>query len=377
MTDHEETELEEENIISESEEDEPELLDEVMHPFNPKDINIVVEPKSLDALIKRIKHQEIDMNTDFQRHAELWDSRKMSRLIESILIRFPLPAFYFDASDDNNWLIVDGLQRLSSIRKFVLDKKLRLNGLEFLTDLNGKTFDELHRQYQRRIEECPVTVYLIKPGTPEDVKYSVFRRINTGGLMLNNQEIRNALAKPRDRDILKELANLEYSKAMLGDLSKRMKDQELVLRFWAFYRFDYLDPKNKKELASFLDKAMEELKKSDEDYRANFKHRYSTAILRCNQLLGKSGFEKDPTSKHGKRSKNSTLFEVWMVEMAKLAEADFNRLLDKKAVFREKQNLLLQDDEFLNAISYSTQKQDHVETRYRKVSSLIAEVLND
>ena len=101
------------------------------------------------------------MNTDFQRHAELWNSPKMSRLIESILIRFPLPAFYFDASDENNWLIVDGLQRLSTIRKFVIDKKLRLNGLEFLTDLNGKTFDKLHRQYQRRIEECPVTVYMI------------------------------------------------------------------------------------------------------------------------------------------------------------------------------------------------------------------------
>ena len=227
MTDYQETELDEE-LIDPGSEEEPELLDEVMHPFNPTDIDIVVEPKSLDALIKRIQHNEIDMNTDFQRHAELWDNRKMSRLIESILIRFPLPAFYFDASDENNWLIVDGLQRLSTIRKFVLDKKLRLNGLEFLTELNGKTFDKLHRQYQRRIEECPVTVYMIKPGTPEDVKYSVFRRINTGGLTLNNQEIRNALAKPRDRELLEELANSECSKAMLGDLSKRMKDQELV-----------------------------------------------------------------------------------------------------------------------------------------------------
>ncbi|MEA1969475.1 MAG: DUF262 domain-containing protein [Thermodesulfobacteriota bacterium] len=69
-------------------------------------------------IIERLKLDEIDMNTDFQRHADLWTSAKMSRLIESILIRFPLPAFYFDVSDDDNWLIVDGLQRLSSIRKF-------------------------------------------------------------------------------------------------------------------------------------------------------------------------------------------------------------------------------------------------------------------
>lgn len=301
MVDYQETELDEELVAPGAEEEEPELLDEVMHPFNPTDIDIVVEPKSLDALIKRIQHNEIDMNTDFQRHAELWDNRKMSRLIESILIRFPLPAFYFDASDENNWLIVDGLQRLSTIRKFVLDKKLRLNGLEFLTDLNGKTFDKLHRQYQRRIEECPVTVYMIKPGTPEDVKYSVFRRINTGGLTLNNQEIRNALAKPRDRELLEELANSACSKAMLGDLSKRMKDQELVLRFWAFYRFDYLDPKNKKEISSFLDKAMEDIKKGDDAYRAEFKAKYSTAIERCYQLLGEKGFEKTLHQEDGQK----------------------------------------------------------------------------
>ena len=322
MTDYLESDLDEE-LIAPGSEEEPELLDDVMHPFNPTDIDIVVEPKSLDALIKRIQHNEIDMNTDFQRHADLWDNRKMSRLIESILIRFPLPAFYFDASDENNWLIVDGLQRLSTIRKFVLDKKLRLNGLEFLTELNGKTFDKLHRQYQRRIEECPVTVYMIKPGTPDDVKYSVFRRINTGGLTLNNQEIRNALAKPRDRALLEELANLECSKVMLGDLSKRMKDQELVLRFWAFFRFDYLDPQNKKEIASFLDKAMEDIKRGDEQYREDFKNLYSTAIDRCYQLLGKSGFEKYPQSNSRKPSKNSTLFEVWMVELVKLKKSDF------------------------------------------------------
>lgn len=376
MTDYLESDLDEE-LIAPGSEEEPELLDDVMHPFNPTDIDIVVEPKSLDALIKRIQHNEIDMNTDFQRHAELWDNRKMSRLIESILIRFPLPAFYFDASDENNWLIVDGLQRLSTIRKFVLDKKLRLNGLEFLTELNGKTFDKLHRQYQRRIEECPVTVYMIKPGTPDDVKYSVFRRINTGGLTLNNQEIRNALAKPRDRALLEELANLERSKFMLGDLSKRMKDQELVLRFWAFFRFDYLDPQNKKEIASFLDKAMEDIKRGDEQYREDFKNLYSTAIDRCYQLLGKSGFEKYPQSNSRKPSKNSTLFEVWMVELVKLKKSDFTILVGKKTKLREDLLNLLKDSEFLNAITYSTQKKIHVKIRYEKVKTLIDMVLND
>lgn len=91
--------------------DEPVMQD----PFNPAEINIVPKQDTLRNLIERLRHEEIDMATDFQRHAELWDHQKMSRLIESILIRFPLPAFYFDASNEDKWLVVDGLQRLSSI----------------------------------------------------------------------------------------------------------------------------------------------------------------------------------------------------------------------------------------------------------------------
>ncbi len=373
MSDDQKTVLEEDGYQEGEQEDED--LDPVLEPFNPSDVDIAPEQQSLDNLINRIDAGEIDMNTDFQRHADLWDSRKMSRLIESILIRLPLPAFYFDASDDDKWLIVDGLQRLSTIRKFVIEKNLRLRGMEFLTNLNGLTYDKLDRNYQRRIKEYPIAIYKIKPGTPDDVKYSLFRRINTGGLTLNNQEIRNALAQPRDRKILEELTQLESSKAMLGDLSKRMKDQELVLRFWAFYQFNYLDPNNKKELASFLDRAMEKIKTGDEQYRSEFKNKYSIAIDRCHKLLGKNGFAKKPSE--APHFKNSTLFEVWMVVLAKLSELDYSNLLGKKSTFEKKVSTLLTDGEFFNAISFSTQKKDHVEIRYNKINSLISEVLND
>lgn len=340
-------------------------------PFDPKDIDIVVEPKSLDILIERIKFGEIDMYTDFQRHADLWDNVKMSRLIESVLIRFPLPPFYFDASNDKKWLIVDGLQRLSAIRKFLIDKKLRLTGLEFLTDLNGKSYDTLHRDYQRRIKECPVTVYLIKPGTPADVKYSVFRRINTGGITLNNQEIRNAMAKPEDRKLLERLAAHPSMLATMGDLSKRMMDQELVLRFWAFYRFDYLEPKNKKAISLFLDKAMDEFKSSDSKYRIEFEKTFEKAISRCHRFLGEDAFEKQPAKESRRRRKNSTLFEVWMVTLAKLSEEEFEILEINKDLFKEALTKLLQDNDFINAISFATQKELHVRIRYDKLNQFI------
>jgi len=374
MSDENDSELEPE--LPDPNDPEGECFDPVMEPFNPTDIDIVVEPKSLDALIERIRHNEIDMNTDFQRQAELWDNSKMSRLIESILIRFPLPAFYFDASEDNNWLIVDGLQRLSSIRKFVIDKKLRLSGLEFLTDLNGKDYGGLHRIYQRRIKECPLTVYLIKPGTPPEVKYSIFRRINTGGMTLNNQEIRNAMAKPADRQLLKELAGHECMRLTLGDLSKRMTDQELVLRFWAFYQFDYFDKSNKKAIAIFLDKAMDEIKSGDESYRENLKQTFDKAISRCFRLLGERAFEKGSASGGSRKRKNTTLFEVWMVSLAKLNDEEVKHIEDNKELFRKKIKALSDDAEFLNAITYATQKGDHVKIRYERIENLINEVIH-
>ena len=356
---------------------EGEFLDPVMKPFNPSDIDIVVEPKSLDALIERLKYDELDMNTDFQRHADLWDNGKMSRLIESILIRFPLPAFYFDASDEQKWLIVDGLQRLSSIRKFVIDKKLKLTGLEFLTELNGRKYDDLHRTYQRRINEYPVTVYMIKPGTPAEVKYSIFRRINTSGMTLTNQEIRNAMAKPDDRSFLKQIATHKYMLDTMGDLSERMMDQELVLRFWAFYHFDYFDPKNKKTIASFIDRAMEELKSSSQRYRQEFKDSFDQAITRCYNLLGEMAFEKPPAEDGRRKRKNTTLFEVWMVTLAKLSNVEFNKLQANKGIFEEKRLNLFEDVDFSNAITYATQKETHGRVRYAKVKELIQEVIND
>ena len=348
-------------------------------PFNPAEIKIISKQDTLRNLIERLRHDEIDMNTDFQRHAELWDTQKMSRLIESILIRFPLPAFYFDASLDDKWLIVDGLQRLSSIRKFVLeksDKKLRLRGLEYLKEFNGKPFDELHRNYQRRIDECPVTLFLIQPGTPEKVKYSIFRRINTGGLVLTDQEIRNAMAKPEIREYLKKLAADKYLIKTVGDQTKRMIDQELVLRFLAFYFMDY--EANKKNITNYLDEMVDKLVKSKKQDLDLYENTFRTAIQRCWQIFEEAAFEKRTIdAKNKRRRKNSTLFEVWSVALGKLSEAESAILIKRKEDLNERHlQLMASDNEYFRSITYSTQKRDHFRIRRDKVNQIIQEVLN-
>ncbi len=140
-------------------------------------------------VIRMIDYQSILLHPEFQRNL-VWDPRRKSRLIESILIRIPLPSFYLDALNDENWSVVDGLERLNTLHEF-LHNQFALSDMEFLGDIDGKRFSELPQAFQRRIEDTILSVYVIMPGTPPQAKFTIFRRLNTGGIVLSAQEIRH------------------------------------------------------------------------------------------------------------------------------------------------------------------------------------------
>jgi hypothetical protein len=375
ITDEVIVELEEESEESNSDSSEIATMSD---PFDPVKIQIQQKTDTLRNIIERLKLDEIDMNSDFQRSSDLWTNAKMSRLLESIFIRFPLPAFYFDASDDDKWLVVDGLQRLSAIRKFVTEKnpkkRLRLSGLEYLTELSGFTYEEL--PYKRRIDECPLIMFLIMPGTPPEVKYSIFRRINTGGLVLNNQEIRNALAQPKERKYLKKLTENSFFVKALGGKSRRMMDQELVLRFIAFYNYNFTTSKT--NIAAFLDEAMARIANSSEKELETIENIFTQSIEICFNIFGKYAFEKlNINGEIKRRRKNASLFEVWMVSIALLAPADRAILIQKKVTVIDKFSLLLDSSDFDRSISIATQKHEHIKIRHESIKDLIQEALHD
>lgn len=354
---------------------EPFLLE---NPFNPAYINIKTSTPSLDILIKRMSQSAIEMDTSsyFQRNPNLWSDEKKSQLIESILIRFPLPAFYFDGSDNNKWLVVDGLQRLSSIRHFVLDKQnpLRLTGMEFLTNLNGKTYDQLDLSLQRLIEETPVVVYLINPGTPADVKFNIFKRINTGGLKLEPQEIRHALFQGIPSKFIAELAELEEFKAATtwSIKSHRMLDRDFANRFLAFYVFPY--ERYQPDLDTFMSKAMAKTATMTEAERQKIKTDFMASMILNQKIFGENAFRKIPEKNERRKPLNKALFEVFSVLFSKLDESErINLVKNKEGFVREFTALLYRDVEnrFFWAVSSATGDRNRVYYRFSKVQELI------
>ena len=118
--------VEEESSVSTNDSDAP-----IEKPFNPKEINIKSKTMSLDNIIKRIRESEIDMAPDFQRKGDLWTPDKQSRLIESMLIKLPLPAFYFDGTEDEKWLVVDGYCRCYFLNEFLYSLDISKSSLTY------------------------------------------------------------------------------------------------------------------------------------------------------------------------------------------------------------------------------------------------------
>lgn len=379
-----------ENIMSPSEvletdfdlEEQADLDSEVVdlkEPFDPKKIDIQVQQTTMDNLIKRLRYDEIDLNPDFQRSANLWKNELKCRLIESLLIKLPIPAFYFDATIDERWQVVDGLQRLTAIKRFVIDQDLRLKGLEFLTDLEKKTYGELQRTFTRRIDEAPVTLYLIRPGTPRNVKYSLFYRINTGGLTLNPQEIRHALSQSinngRASLFLSEIADSGVFKNYVRASNRRMLDKELILRFMAFKltRFEeYKEP-----MIKFLNDAMEYLGKLEQEFLTQLKTEFFHAVTLAWELFGEDAFRKSLVRQQTRKMINRALFEVVTTVFSGLNEAQRKKLLDNRTVVVDKFKQLLTDEDFYSAITHSTTYSDNVRLRFNRVNELVSSILGE
>lgn len=363
--------------VEEMEDDEAAESGNQIKPYDPSQIDISPKNQSLDLLLNRVENEEIDLMPDFQRKAGLWAAKQKSQLIESLILRIPLPAFYFDGTDNDKWIVIDGLQRLTALKEFFIDKTLRLTGLEFLKDLEGLGCDDMPKVYLRRMKETQVICYIINPGAPINLKYNIFKRINTGGLHLEPQEIRHALYQGYATNYLKRLSDNDTFKRVTGYSvpTDRMMDREFVLRFIAFYELGV--DKYDGIVDDFLNAAMVLINKkykNDPTYADALEQKFLFVLEISEKIFDRFAFRRMP-DKEKRRTMSKALFETWTAVLAKHSNEELDELALKREYLVEKyMPMFTNDEEFYNSIGsgkiYSVRK------RFEKIESLVTEVLN-
>ncbi len=346
-------------------------------PYNPSDVDIRQQTFSIGNVMSMITHSEIELwrENDYQRKSNQWSNKQKSRLIESIIMRIPLPIFYFDGSN-RPWKIIDGLHRLTTLYTFMRGQSFQLEELEYLTDLNEKTFFELPFKYRRTVEESTIEAYVINPGTPDKVKLNIFQRINTGGISLSGQEIRNAYYRGRPADFINLLSTTpSFLDATRNRISlTKMKDKEAVLRFFAFYM--YWD-RYKPPMQHFLDYAMDSIFKIDDSILSEIENRFNRSMITSINLFQDNAFYTlDINGQREGSTVNIALFEAWAVNLAKLEQRQLNHLISNRDMLLDRFINFLQFADFYKSISSSTASKKAVVMRFETIKNLINDILN-
>ena len=354
----------------------------IVEPFDPDQIDVITRTPTIGLLMARILRGSIDLQPDFQRQAGIWRPESQSRLIESLLLRIPLPTFYVSEGADEAWSVIDGVQRLTSITRFVEPSgtefgQLRLTGLEYLRQYDGFTFGDLPGFLQTRLVESEVVVHVVRQGTPDDVKFNIFARLNTGGLPLTGQEIRHALIGGQARDFLEQLAHSQaFLDATLGSVSpRRMADREMCLRFIAF-RANSLGEYRYQDFDLFLRRAMSDLNYLDEAQLADLREDFFKGLSRAELVFGPEAFRK-PNWGERLNPINKALFEVETVGLARLTDSEFNALLERSEEFYMAfAEALNERPDFYRSISVSTGSVSNVSIRFEAFDGLVGTFIN-
>jgi hypothetical protein len=359
--------------------------DEAVQPYDPKKISIRTVVWSLSHVVELIsKWKKIDLNPDFQREF-IWDYKRKSRLIESLMLNIPIPAFYLAETKSGISQVVDGLQRLTTITEF-LNNEFPLKYLEYLREQEGKYFETngnqagIDGEFQMNILQTQFTMNIIDSRSPIKVKYDVFRRINTGGKPLNNQEIRNCLASTETRIFINRLAESDIFKQATGYSIKptRMEAQEFVLRFIAFWYFKIIKDTEweyKGNMTEYLDNSIELLNSSKGEYFEIIENAFYRAMENAFYLFGEYSFRKclpnDLLPKARKQLINKSLFTTLSITLSNYEPDVVKQKVSMKSFSDDLANLLNKNAEYLNVVSYKTNAKKSIDLALEYTNKLV------
>ena len=333
------------------------------------DIMVRSETRTVSEVVKRIKSNRFFMAPDFQRDF-VWEPARQSKLIESCIMRIPLPVLYVAEGNDGRIIVVDGLQRLTTFVRFINDK-LKLTGLGKGHPLHGMCYSDLPLNLQERVEDTQLTLYILDKNAPQRAKLDIFERVNSGSV-LTRQQMRNALYNGPGTQWLHRMARRkEFIQATGGSLNdKTMRDREAVNRFAGFHVFG-ADAYDAGDMDDFLARSIEFLNDKDEAWLKNLGSRFRLSMNNNYVLFERHAFRKSLALDQDRRSLiNISLFDVMSTLLSVIpkavvddnAEEILGRVVD-----------LLSDDDYAHTITYSTNSTSQVKARFRMTKDALGE----
>ena len=329
----------------------------------------------VDGLYRRIKRGEIIIPS-FQR-SYVWNIRQASRFIESLLLGLPVPEIFLSRDfDSDKYVIIDGQQRLRTIQFFydgLFDPPterdtsiaFKLKGVD--DAFEGLTYDKLGRNDQFRLENSTIHATVVKQDHPAEDNtsvYHIFDRINSSGTRLTPQEMRSAIYHGRLIDRLSVLNSDPIWRSIFGRVSRRQKDQELILRFLAFYfdSYNYKPP-----MTEFLTQFLGKNRNPDEGFLEAASSVFVATMAAFGEALGREAFRPD-------RALNVAVFDSMSVALAHriISKGHTPKVDDIKAAHRD----LLKDAEYLDAVSRRTANEQSVKTRMNMAAHRFGYICN-
>lgn len=321
---------------------------------------------------------DIILNPDYQRNY-VWDNKKASLLIESLLLNVPIPVIYMAENDDSTWSVVDGLQRLESLRRFFANE-FKLRGLEVLQELNGDQYSTLNPKAARILRNGILRIILVFKESHPDIKYEIFIRLNRGSIRLTDQELRNCLYRGKFNESLKHLReNAIFLKMMgLSAPHKRMNDAGLILRYFTISEnFDF--EKNKLvdsyagKIISSMNKYINSRKDIDTAEINILEKKFITTAEKAYSVFGKNAFRKINIAGEFEKNLNRAIMDIVMVSFEHI---DAEKLIKHQGeIISLLKELPQRDTEFNNALIISTSDKKQVEYRLstwcRELNSIV------
>jgi len=321
----------------------------------------------VESLVKRMRSGDIFI-PHFQR-GYVWSLVDASRFIETLLLGLPVPGIFLSREyESQKLLVIDGQQRLRTLQYFYdgifepMRQVFALRGVQ--AEFKGVTYKSLPEEDRRRLDDSIIHLTIVKQDEPSDDDssiYHIFERLNTTGRVLSPQELRACLYHGDFNDLLAQLNEDKAWRSIFGPVNRRMRDQELILRFLAlhFYSDSY-----KKPMKGFLNRYMkrnEDLKLQSADQLIQT---FIPTIEAIYDSVGRQAFKP-------KGALNAAVFDAVMIGVARRLERD--GVEDRKSV-DEKYQMLLSNEDFIPATQESTSDEENVRRRIALASDAFAEV---